>query len=186
VTTSTTQSGDTAGEISKIAQRDRGDLDNALGVLRERVEAEFRITERLDAKCRQAFALAAAAFTVAQASAFTSFGQAEVSTLERLMILLTALMAAAALGLTAIRLQRSEKPQAEKALDPRTVVELCRTAVEPGIVTAGLVWNLGELGAKRVEGNERRIELTRAVASAAQATFAISGIELMVALITRV
>src|SRR3954465_14757211 len=86
-----------------------GDIDNALTVLRARIDEEFRITERLDSKSRQAFALTAGFFAVVQTVAFGAFAQATVNGTERVLLLAAAVVAGGALIVVANRLTNGEE-----------------------------------------------------------------------------
>lgn len=169
-----------------MADRDPTDLAHALAVLRERLEHEFNVTERLDSKSRQAFALAASSFVVAQASAFASFGAAAVTSSERVVMLVTALLAGAALAFVSLRLYESERTRPEENVSPKAIREWCRVNAVPGMVSAHLVWALSEVAQHRIASNASRHAQTERVHAATRLTLALSGLVLVVAMSTRI
>jgi hypothetical protein len=173
-------------EIARLVERDDGDLAAALAVLRERVDHEFRVTERLERKARQEFTLAAGFFAVAQAGAFASFGASGVTTNERFGVLAAAMLAAVSLVLVAARLRTVERLREASELTPRTIFEWCRDQTRPKSTTAHLIWALSELAGRHTTGNEVRAKQAKAVAAAAGWALALAGVELGLALVARV
>jgi hypothetical protein len=172
--------------IEDVARRSATDLANGLAVVRDRVDAEFRTAERYDAKVRQALAIASGFFVVAQASAFANFGYSGVTSSERLLILATALLTAGSLAVTAVRAYCSEDLQEEEAMKPQSVFALLQNRPEDGMASAYLIFALGEVAERRVQGNYSRAVQVKRVFAAAQLTLALSVVELVVALVARV
>ena len=120
-------------------------LDHAIGVLRARVEEEFRVTERLDSKSRQAFALAAGFFVIAQTVAFGSFGS--VNGTESVLVGSAAIFAALAVLVTGHHLATGEELQEVRDLRPDAVVDWCKEATDDEYVSARIVTNLRDVAA---------------------------------------
>lgn len=173
-------------EIARLAEQDRDDLMAALAVLRERVEHEFRVTERLEGKARQEFTLAAGFFVIAQAGAFASFGASGVTTSERFVVLAAAMLAAISLVLVAARLRVVERPRNEQEVTPATIFEWCRDQTRPRSVMAHLIWALSELAGRRTAGNQARAKQAEAVTDAAGLALVLAGVELALALVARI
>lgn len=171
--------------FKEVADRSSADLANGLAVVRDRVDAEFRTTERYDAKVRQALAIASGFFVLAQASALANFGHTGVTSSERLMILVTALLTAGALTFTAVRAYRSEDLQEEEAMKPQSVFALLKDRPEDGMASAYLIFALGEVAERRVQSNYNRAGQVKRVFAAAQLTLALALVELVVALVAR-
>lgn len=165
-----------------IAARPQADLDNTLAVLRERVDQEFQRTERLDSKSRQAFALAAGLFALTQAGAFASFAEDAVDSHERLGILIGAVLALAALGLTAVRLHHAEDLREEQSLPLQTIHDWSLQPQQNRLLTARLILSHLYVADKRANSNAARVEQVKEVRSAAALTLAICATELIVAL----
>jgi hypothetical protein len=182
----TTPSAIPAGDIALISQRDRGDLESALAVLRGRIDEEFQRAERIDRKARGAFALAAGFFAGAQAAALASFGASSVTSAERFMILAATIAAGSSLLVVALRLQQCEELKGEQDVPPKTIREWCRDQTEPRSVTARLIWTLSEVARCRSASNGIRAELCERVISAAQLSAILCGVELALALVARI
>ena len=174
-----------SAEIAGLVERDRDDLAAALAVLRERVEHEFRVTERLERKARQEFTLAAGFFAFAQAGAFASFGASDVTASERFAVLAAAMLAAVAVVLVAARLRKVERLREAAEVTPRIVFEWCRDQTQPKSTMAHLIWVLSELAGRHTAGNETRAAQAEAVATAAGWALSLAGVELALALVAR-
>jgi hypothetical protein len=74
------------------------DAGKILDVLRASADQEMTIAERLSGKARQAFALAAAVFTISQTVAFGNFDASQLSGHEKHWMILLAIVAVVALG----------------------------------------------------------------------------------------
>jgi hypothetical protein len=172
-------------QAEQIARQDQADLDNALAVLRERVDQEFRRTERLDAKSRQAFALAAGFFALTQAVAFASFGESAVSSDERAWILVAAVAAVAALTFTAICVYHAEKLRDEGSVPIQSVFDWCLEQKGERLVTAWLILAHRQVASERKSSNADRAKQAKAVASAAALTLTLCATELILALAVR-
>jgi hypothetical protein len=169
-----------------ISRREATDLDNALLVLRDRVEHEFRRTERLDNKARQAFALVAGFVALTQAAAFASFGEGEIGSGARVAILVAAILTVCALLVTAFLLFNSERLREEGALPIESVAKWC---VEPGSdkrITAWLILAHREVGKNRDKSNAIRAARVKLVLAAAAATLVLSALELVLSMAVRI
>jgi hypothetical protein len=78
---------------------DPGDAGKVVDALKASVDQEFSIAERLSAKARQSFALAAGVFVVAQTVAFGGFASAKLSGAEQHVMIWLAIGAVVALAL---------------------------------------------------------------------------------------
>jgi hypothetical protein len=172
-------------QAKKIAEQERADLDNALAVLRERVDQEFGRTERLDNKSRQAFALAAGFFALTQAGAFASFGEGAVSSSERFWLLAAAVVTVLALSYTAIQLYHAERLRREGSVNIQSVLNWCLEEREDKMLTAWLILAHHEVASKRTRSNGDRVKQAEAVAKATGFTLALCGTELILALAVR-
>ncbi|HEX8743597.1 MAG TPA: hypothetical protein VF712_10730 [Thermoleophilaceae bacterium] len=160
------------------------ELGHALDVLRARVDEEFRISERLDAKSRQAFALAAFFFAVVQTVAFGAFAQDDVRSLERVFLLAAAVFAGAALAKVAHRVTHGEDLQVESDLDPPAIVEWLRQ--NPDGVSEQLIVELSETAPDRTANNEIRGRNFDGVVDATRLALILAGVELFVAIAVRI
>lgn len=165
-----------------ISGRAQADLDNTLAVLRDRVGQEFQRTERLDSKSRQAFALSAGLFALTQAGAFATFAEGAVDTHERLGILIGAVLALVALGLTAIRLHHAEDIREEQGVPLQTIHDWSLEPQQDRLLTARLILTHHHVATERTKSNNARVKQVKGVRSAAALTLAICATELIVAL----
>jgi hypothetical protein len=180
-----------AADAASRAMTGRGgaggsDLEQAIGVLRARVDEEFRIAERLDSKQRQAFALAAAFFAVVQTVTFGSFAQDVVTSTERALLGLLALVAGIAVATTAHRLAGGEALLDEDDVNPEAVVRWCNEAAEEHYVARKIVSTLSTVAANRHESNKARGAKVDRVQLAARWALMLTGVELVVAIVTRI
>lgn len=163
------------------------DLSQAVAVLRGRVDEEFKITERLDTKQRQAFALAAGLFAVAQTVAFGAFSDDSVDTPARILIAAVAAIAAACVVWTAGRLQDGEELQEQDDINPESIVNWCNEpSDDPDYVTVRLVRELSVVAQNRHMRNQERAKDYDRVAYAARWAMIATGVELFVAIALRV
>lgn len=160
-------------------------LDLAIDVLRARVDQEFKITERIDAKGRQVFALVAAFFAVAQAVTFGAF-RATSLTSPKLVVLAALATAAVLLVLLAgHRLADSEEPQGEPEVRPRDIECWAREKTDRAFAEK-LVVELRDVAEKRHEGNERRRSRYQRVELAARLALIFTAAELIFGIVFRV
>ena len=164
------------------------DLYQAITVLRGRIDEEFRITERLDSKSRQAFALAAAIFAVVQTVAFGSFGEDTVGSGERIALLATALLAGLVLVVVAHRVRNIEDLLPEEDTKPGTIVEWCNEAPrdDPEYVPSRLVGELGRVADARAANNKRRAAKYEEVEAASRLALIAAALELVLAIAVRI
>jgi hypothetical protein len=162
-------------------------LDLAIAALRARVDEEFKITERLDSKSRQAFALAGGGFAIAQTVAFGSFGQAQVDGAARFVTLGLAAIAAIFLTLTAHRLTDAEELRPEEDIDPSKIEEWARDLNDEDFAKH-MVVHLRVVAERRAASNERRAEYFnghRGVLFWSRWTLLLTGAELIFAIVFR-
>ena len=163
-----------------------GELDQAITVLRARVEEEFSIAERLDSKSRQAFALAAGFFAVIQTVAFGSFAQAEISTAERVVMLILVVVSGALVAWVAYVASQAEDLQDESDIQPASIVQWANEAgADPEYVRARLVRGLADVAQARADNNKVRATRYDAVVTAVKWALVAAGVELIVAIVAR-
>jgi hypothetical protein len=163
------------------------DLDQAIGVLRARIDEEFQITERFATKGRHAFALAAAFFAVVQTVAFGSFQEGGVQPGERVALLVVALIAGAALVVVAHRVTGGEELLEEADIRPEAIVDWCEEAGDdPEYVPARLVSELSRMARRRSENNAIRGRNYDAVEQAVRLALIATAFELVVAIVVRI
>lgn len=163
------------------------ELDQAITVLRARVDEEFKIAERLDSKARQAFALAAGFFAVIQTVTFGSFAQDEVSTPERVLLLLVAILAGGFLAKVAHKVTSAEELHVESDLRPGAIVEWANAAGPANeYVRVRLIRGLSEVAQERHDNNEKRATRYEEVVDACRWVLIFSGVELVIAIATRI
>lgn len=163
------------------------DLVQAITFLRGRIDEEFRISERLDSKSRQAFALAAGFFAVVQTVTFGSFAQSSITSAERVVLLVVALLAGLAVAWVAHKLSRGEELQDERDINPGSVVGWVEEADPDDTqhVLVRLLSGLRDVAERRTENNRIRERNYEAVATATQVALIAAGIELITALMVR-
>ena len=161
------------------------DLVQAITVLRARVDEEFRISERLESKARQAFALTAGFFAVVQTIALGGLAQDMVHTAERVWLLAAALCAGVALLVVAHRLVNGAELLEEADVKPDAVVEWCNKATDPEYVSVRLVAELARMANRRTENNEIRAIHYDRVAYAARWAIIFALLELLTAIVVR-
>lgn len=163
-----------------------GELEQAIAVLRSRVDEEFRITERLDSKTRQAFALSAGFYAVIQTVAFGSFAQSEVSSPERAALLAVAVAAGALLARVAYVATRAEELRDERDIKPSSIVDWANAAGQDNeYVRSHLVTGLRDTAEARAGSNEKRAARYESVVDAARIAMIAVGVELIVAIVAR-
>ena len=141
------------------------DLDQAITVLRARIDEEFRISERLDSKARQAFALATGFFAVVQTLAFGGFAQTTVTPTERVFLLVAAVIAGGCVVVVAHRLANGEELLEEADVKPEAIVEWCDEAGNDAeFVSTRLVSELAHMARRRADNNAIRARNYDAVA----------------------
>jgi hypothetical protein len=163
-------------------------LELAINALRARIDEEFRIAERLDSKIRQAFALVAALFAVAQTVAFGGFTQSNVSGDDRLVIVALTVLAAIALAQTAHKVVDAEDLRGEKDIDPGYIETWARDCDDEEFAKQ-MVVHLRQVADRRAENNAERAALyteDRGVLFWARWTLILTGVEILFAVILRV
>lgn len=163
------------------------DLVQAITFLRGRIDEEFRISERLDSKSRQAFALAAGFFAVVQTVTFGSFAQSSITSAERVVLLVAALLAGLAVAAVAHKLTHGEELQDERDVKPDSVVGWVEEADPDDAehVLVRLLSGLREVAESRTENNKIRERNYKTVATATQVALIMAGVELITALTVR-
>lgn len=162
------------------------DLDQAITVLRARIDEEFRVTERLDSKARQAFALAAGFFAVVQTVAFGGFAERTVNGDEKVALLLAAVVAGVLLVRVALRLANSEELLEEADVKPQAIVKWCNEAGnDREYVPVRLVTELARMADTRAKNNATRSGRYDQAAAATRLALIFAGMELLTAIVVR-
>lgn len=162
------------------------DLDQAIAVLRGRIDEEFRIAERLDSKTRQAFAFAAGFFAVIQTVAFGSFASSGVTTEERAVLLILVVAAGGFVARIATRALAAEELQAEIDASPEAIAKWANEAgSDPEYVRVRLVGKLSKVARSRADNNETRSERYDDVVAASRLAMIVIGVELIWAIVAR-
>ncbi len=173
-------------ETSGAGDGPDADLDRAITVLNARLDEEFRISERLDGKQRQAFALASVFFAIVQTVAFGSFAQGHLHTAQRGVIGGLAVVACVILIVVMQYLTSAEKLRDEDDINPKAIVDWCNEADAPDYVAVRLVGELSEVAQKRAASNKARALSYDKVSAAARWSLIASGVELLVAIALRI
>lgn len=165
-----------------------GDLGNALSALRARIDEEFRITERLDTKGRQAFGLAAAVFAVVQTVTFGAFAQDTISSVERIAMLAAAVVAGYFLVVAAHRVRNGEELKSEEDTKPEAIVAWCNEAPpqDPEYVSVRLVSEMARVASARFESNKQRQANYGRIEDAVRWGLIFAGFELLLAIAVRI
>lgn len=156
--------------------------ETQIAVLRDLIAEQFAITERIDAKTRQLFALAAGFFAVVQAVAFGSFAESSVSRCEKIGLVFLAALSGVLLACTAHRLRQSESLLKETTVHPSSLVRWSREDDGDNHLTE----MLAKIVESRRENNKIRVERYDRVVAVAEVALVVAGIELLVALIVRI
>lgn len=162
------------------------DLEQAINVLRARVDEEFRIAERLDSKQRQAFALAAGFFAVVQTVAFGSFAEDALGAPERLALGVLAIVAGLAVMLAGHRLTDGEELQLEDDISSEALVRWCNDADGADYVAVRIVSRLSTVATNRHASNQTRARKVGKVQDATRLALLLAGLELVTAVLFRI
>lgn len=169
-----------AGREASIDKR----TEIAIAALRARLDEEFKITERLDQKGRQLFALATVLFAVAQAVAFGAFRQSHVSSFGLVSTGIVAIIAVVALVASGHHLANAEEPRPENDIDPAYIQRWVEEQDDQEFGDMMIV-HLREVAERRKASNERRVANYRRIESAARFALLITAFELAVAIAFR-
>jgi hypothetical protein len=161
------------------------DVEQTIGILRARIDEEFRISERLDSKGRQLFTLAAGFFAAVQAVAFTALGNEHLAASSRVVLLAFTLVAAAVLVLVGHRLANSEEPLKESDIPPDDLVGWLESGENQEQVLLRLVGALSEVAKSRATNNATRKNRYDELQYIARWSLIASGAELLVAILVR-
>jgi hypothetical protein len=159
-------------------------IDLAISALRDRIDEEFRIAERLDAKGRQLFVLAAGFFAVAQAVAFGSFHASAVHGVKLIVVAAVAGLGVAGLVAVGHRLANAEEPSPEEDIDPAKIEEWARDCEDDEFGPLLLV-HLRHVAEARHASNMRRVTHYAGIESMARWALIVTGCELVLAIIFR-
>jgi hypothetical protein len=167
-----------------MSSPDINDLDNAIAVLGAQIGEQFQISGRLEAKGRQAFAVAVAFYGAAQAAAFSTFAVTSVQRGEKLALLAVALVATVALAVVALLLLRSERTRAEQTFSPERLVAWFEHE-RAHYVSEQLVQQLALISQQRIDSNVERAAGHRRVVVAVNVALLLVGVEACLAIAVR-
>jgi hypothetical protein len=162
------------------------DLAHALDVIRARFDEEYRITERLDAKQRQAATQAGGLFAIVQTIAFAVFTDPAAPTFWRALLVALIVCAAGALAIMVFRLHGAESLRPETTIDTSRVFDWCQEANGPEYVTMRLITSLDGIVRARGASNDARAKRAQQVQRAALWALAFSSAELALAIALRI
>jgi hypothetical protein len=161
------------------------DVEQTIGILRTRIDEEFRISERFDSKGRQLFTLAAGFFAAVQAVAFTALGNEHFTASSRILLLVFTLFASAVLVLVGHRLANSEEPLKESDIPPDDLVGWLESGEDQEQVLLRLVGALSDVAKSRTANNATRKKHYDELQAVARWSLIASGAELLVAILVR-
>jgi hypothetical protein len=161
------------------------DLAQAITLLRARIDEEFQVSNRLDSKQRQAFALATAFFAIVQTVAFGAMDTNGVTQDERILIGLTGVVAGAFVVWVATRLIEAESLKSEDDVKPEAIVGWYETATKPTDFAGHAVQELRVVAERRRDSNKVRADRVRDVQGAAALALVFTGVELLAALVVK-
>lgn len=161
------------------------DLQLAIEQLRARVDEEFRISERLDAKARGAFALAAGFFAVIQTVAAPTFGDGGVALGLRGLLAGVAVVAGGAVVGAAWLLVRHMELGSEDDLKPSAIERWAKESSDEHYVGRKLVVELARVAEDRFEKNKGRADRYRDLQNCVVAAIGVTGLELIGAILLR-
>ena len=165
---------------------DPGQADRVLDALKSSADIEFYIAERLAAKARQAFALAAGLFTVAQAVALGTFNPRSISSAEQYWILALAIVAVVAVGLAALAAVRADGTVVSGDLPLAALEDDLNAAYDGDREVVGRLgsYYLGVVRTRRVANSVRRTWYRR-VRACVVVSVSATLLELILSLIAR-
>jgi hypothetical protein len=162
------------------------DAGKVVDALRASAEQEFAIAERLAGKARQAFALGAGVFIVAQTVAFGNFEATKLSSREQHWIIALAILAVLVLGVAALATIKADAPAASRDLPLEKLEADLNAAYEgdPNVIGRLGEYYLGVVRSRRHANKNRRFwyALARGLVSA---SLVATTVELIFALIAR-
>lgn len=163
-----------------------GDAGKVVDVLRASAEQEFAIAERLAGKARQAFALGAGVYVVAQAVAFGNFEATKLSSREQHWIIALAILAVLVLGVAALATIKADAPVASGDL-PLVKLEADLNAAyegDPNVVGRLGEYYLGVIRSRR-DANKKRRRWYAWARGLVSASLVVTTVELIFALVAR-
>jgi hypothetical protein len=161
------------------------DAERAIEILRGRIDEEFRISERYDAKGRQLFTVAAGFYAAVQAVAFAAFGTEHLASEARLAVLVCAFGAGLVLIVVGQRLANAEAPLKEADIPPEDLVAWLESEETEEQVLLRQVGALATVAKSRAAKNAERKTTFEAIDVAVRWSLIASGVELLLALTVR-
>lgn len=163
----------------------RDNLTTLLAVLREGIQRQDGIADRLDAKTRQLLALIGLVYAIVQTIAFGSYRQGHLGGSERLWI---AILALAALGSVVVSIYASfiqQKPVEVEELNPKGIEPGIDNPNDPAFLSKLCRDHLAMLYSRRKANATRQIRLNAATLYSG-VTVLLIGAELVIAVIARI
>lgn len=144
---------------------DLGGAGKVVDALKASADQEFNIAERLSAKARQSFALAAGFFVVAQTVAFGGFEATKLSAHENHWIIALAIMAVAALAFAVLAALKADATYKSRDLPLEKLEDDLNAAYagDPDVIGNLGRYYLGIIRTRRKANGSRRVwyQLTR-------------------------
>lgn len=157
-------------------------LGQAIEVLQARIAEEFQVSERINTKGRQAFALLTAFFAIAQTIAFGGFGLSHPQGATAVLLAIVATFAIVALLVSGHRVLGLEELQPEAYLKPEKVVQWAKAGPDRAFAQQAIV-NMAEIADRRRKSNEKRAEQYRELESSARLVVVLIAAEILIAII---
>jgi len=166
---------------------DPGDAGKIVDALKASADQEFAIAERLSAKARQAFALAAGFFIVAQTVAFGGFEADKLSSHEKHWILALAIVAVGALGVGVAFALKTDATYASRDLPLERLEDDLNAAYsgDPDVIGRLGGYYLGIVRTRR-GANRSRLRWYRLTIAAVLLSLAATVSELILSLVSRI
>lgn len=163
------------------------DAGRVVDALRSASEQEFQIAERVAAKARQAYALAAGVFVVGQTVAFNGFRSEHLTGARPTVIVVSAILAALALAWATYTVLRADDTIDSSDLDPEALVDYLNRAYDGDTAVIGELGGAysGVVKTRREANSIRRGRYNDTRKAVGVSLFAV-GVELGLALILRV
>lgn len=163
------------------------DAGKVVDALKAAAEQEFQIAERLAAKARQAYALAAGVFVIAQTVAFGAFQAKHLDGARPAIIVVFAIIAVAGLGWATYKVLAADDVQPSGDLEPEALMDLVNDAYEHDENVLGKLAGAysGVLTTRR-EANDVRRTAYKETRTAVGWSLIATGVELFVALLLRI
>jgi hypothetical protein len=159
-------------------------LGQAIELIQARIDEEMQVSERISAKGRQLFALLSAFFAVAQTLALGGFGITPLSGTAKVLVLILAAAAVAAMLLCGHRLADLEELSPEWFVKPDSLVQWAQDGNDRTFARQALI-HMAAVANERRTANEKRANKYKRVELLARVALILITSEILIALISR-